>query len=182
MHAKMYSRLYSIGSDSGRVSFWGDAYTVRKWTRNLRKKNRKCVPTKRIEKRMPECRISKEPFRFREIKCSQTMHASMCSRHVLFGTTESRFFFFLRTLYTSLPWFCVQLDFYAYHTQKFALTRPLLRCFLQSQWSMAPVTLELKKRAKQTKSIYIARTADTWKLNSFHVTAVRGICLFSSLL
>ena len=94
MHAKMYSRLYSIGSDSGRVSFWGDAYTVRKWTRNLRKKNRKCVPTKRIEKRMPECRISKEPFRFREIKCSQTMHASMCSRHVLFGTTESRFFFF----------------------------------------------------------------------------------------
>ena len=35
--------------------------------------------------------------------------------------------------------------------------------------------LELKKRAKQTKSVYV-------KLNSFHVTAVRAICLFSSLL
>ena len=30
-----------------RASFWGDAYTVRKWTRNLRTKIRKCVPTKR---------------------------------------------------------------------------------------------------------------------------------------
>ena len=29
--------------------------------------------------------------------------------------TESRF---LRTLYVSIPWFCVQLDFYAYYTQK----------------------------------------------------------------
>ena len=42
---------------------------------------------------------------------------------------------------------------------------------------VAAVTLELKKRAKQTKRVYIARTADTWKLNSFHVTAVRA-CLF----
>ena len=41
----------------------------------------------------------------------------------------------------------------------------------------AAVTLELKKRAKQTKSVYIARTADTWKLFSFHVTAVWA-CLF----
>ena len=32
--------------------------------------------------------------------------------------TESRFF--LRTLYASLPWFCVQLDFYVYYTEKFA--------------------------------------------------------------
>ena len=46
----------------------------------------------------------------------------------------------------------------------------------------AAVTLELKKRAKQTKSVYIARTAVTWKLFSFHVPAVRAICLFSSLL
>ena len=35
------------GHPSGRASFWGDAYTVRKWTRNLRTKLRKCVPTKR---------------------------------------------------------------------------------------------------------------------------------------
>ena len=39
-------RLLTI--DSGRASFWGDAYTVRKWTRNLRMyKIRKCVPTRR---------------------------------------------------------------------------------------------------------------------------------------
>ena len=31
---------------SVRASFWGDAYTVRKWTRNLRTKIRKCVPIK----------------------------------------------------------------------------------------------------------------------------------------
>ena len=40
----------------------------------------------------------------------------------------------------------------------------------------AAVTLELKKpRAKQTKSVYIARTAVTWKLFSFHVSAVRAM-------
>ena len=39
----------------------------------------------------------------------------------------------------------------------------------------AAVTLELKKRAKETKSVYIDRTADTRKLNSFHVTAVRAM-------
>ena len=32
---------------------------------------------------------------------------------------------FLRTAYALLPWFCVQLDFYAYYTQKFALMQPL---------------------------------------------------------
>ena len=32
---------------------------------------------------------------------------------------------FLRSLYASLPWFCVQLYFYAYYTQKFASMRPL---------------------------------------------------------
>ena len=36
--------------------------------------------------------------------------------------TESRF---LRTLYASLPCFCVQPDSYAEYTQKFTLTRPL---------------------------------------------------------
>ena len=36
--------------------------------------------------------------------------------------TEARF---LCTPYASLPWFCVQLDFYAYYTQKLPLTRPL---------------------------------------------------------
>ena len=32
---------------------------------------------------------------------------------------------FLHTLYASLPWFCVPLDFYVYYMQKFVLTRPL---------------------------------------------------------
>ena len=34
---------------------------------------------------------------------------------------------FLRMLYASFPWFCLQLDFYAYHMQKFPLTRPLMK-------------------------------------------------------
>ena len=41
--------------------------------------------------------------------------------------------------------------------------------------TMAAVTLELKKRAKQTKSVYTARTADTGKRTGFHVTAVRAM-------
>ena len=32
---------------SGRASFWGGAYNVHKWTRNLRTKIQKCAPTKR---------------------------------------------------------------------------------------------------------------------------------------
>ena len=35
----------------GRANFRGDAYTVRRWTRNLRTKIRECVSTERIEKR-----------------------------------------------------------------------------------------------------------------------------------
>ena len=31
---------------NGRASFWGDVYTVRRWTRNLRTQILKCVPTK----------------------------------------------------------------------------------------------------------------------------------------
>ena len=61
--------------------------------------------------------------------CSQTMCAflSQYSRAFRDGSlmrveTESRF---LRTPYALLPWFCVQLHFYAYYAQKFALTRPL---------------------------------------------------------
>ena len=47
--------------------------------------------------------------------------------------TEPRF---LRTLYASLPWFCVQLDFYAYCTQKFALRRPLQAAREIWNWSL----------------------------------------------
>ena len=47
--------------------------------------------------------------------------------------TDSRF---LRTLYASLPWFCIQLDFYAYYTQKSALTWPLL--MWSQRWNVSP--------------------------------------------
>ena len=45
----LYRGMYWAKADpsSGPASFWGGAYMVRKWTRNLRTKIRKCVPTKR---------------------------------------------------------------------------------------------------------------------------------------
>ena len=55
-----------------------------------------------------------------------------------------------------------------WHLSHFVMTSITLR---------AAVTLELKKRDKQTKRVYIARTAVTRKLFGFHVTAVRA-CLF----
>ena len=94
---------------SGRASFWGDAYTVRTWTRNLRTKFRKCVPTK-MENWMARFKSTFTTItRFSEILkcCSQTMRAfrdrlPMCSLRRV--ETE---FCFLRTLYASFPWFCV---------------------------------------------------------------------------
>ena len=65
-----------------------------------------------------EC-CSQTRFPFTILACLPWSFASCSLRPV---ETEFRF---LRTLYAWLPWFCVQLDFYAYHTQKFALTRPL---------------------------------------------------------
>ena len=64
---------------SCRASFWGDAYTVRKWTKHLRTKIRKFVSTKRnwntndgyFQENLRTGFIK----RFSEIKCSQTMHA-----------------------------------------------------------------------------------------------------------
>ena len=55
-------------------------------------------------------------------------------RHILFETCWDRVSF-LSTLYALLPRFCVQLDFYVYHTQKFALTRPLsiVHCTMKMQ-------------------------------------------------
>ena len=52
----------------------------------------------------------------------------------------------------------------------------LARRFIASPFlaTKAAVTLELKKQAKQTESVYTKRE---WKLFSFHVTAVRA-CLF----
>ena len=69
---------------SGRTRFWGRAYTARKWRRNVRSKIRKWVPTKRK----------------RETNDTFQKHLSTKSRS-------------LRALYASLPWFCVQLGFYA---------------------------------------------------------------------
>ena len=104
---------------SGRANFWGDAYTVRKWTRNLRTKNRKCVPTKRNETndafqkdlyyRVHQTIQRKKMFandaRF-PLQYSRSFRNRL--HRVYFKTVESRFF---RKRYASLPWFCVQLDF-----------------------------------------------------------------------
>ena len=52
-----------------------------------------------------------------ERKCSsRTMQAFPSNTSMSFFETESRF---LRALYASLPWFCVQLEFYAYYTHEF---------------------------------------------------------------
>ena len=66
---------------------------------------------------------------FSEIKCSsQTMHAFLLQySHAFRDRLTSRLrrvkteAHFLLTLNASLPWFFVQLDFYAYCTQKFAI-------------------------------------------------------------
>ena len=60
---------------SGCSSFWGDAYTVRKWMRNLCTKIRKCVPTKQMT-HFKSTFTTKFIKRLSEIKwSSQTMHA-----------------------------------------------------------------------------------------------------------
>ena len=69
---------------SGRANFWGDAYTVRKWTRNLRTKNRKCVPTKRNE---TNDAFQKDLYyrvhqTIQRKKCSQTMRAFLYNTRV----------------------------------------------------------------------------------------------------
>ena len=63
--------------------------------------------------------------------CSEIVCVMFCLRRI---ETESGF---LRMLCASLPWFCVQLDFYAYYTQKFALTRPLLQSTRYRCWPLA---------------------------------------------
>ena len=95
--------------NSGRASFWGYVYTVCKWTRNLRTKIRKCDE---VVARFP-IQNTRVPFPWSFASC------------VVWEVFETEFRF-LRTPYDSFPWFCVQLYFYAYHTQKFALTRATL--------------------------------------------------------
>ena len=68
--------------------------------------------------------------RFSEIKCSSKTMRAFLSQYSLVPSVnipETRFL--RRGLYASLPWFCVQQDFYAYHTQTFALTRPLIQTY-----------------------------------------------------
>ena len=109
---------------SGRASFWGDACIVRKWTRNLRTKIRKCVPTKwRNESRISKAPLplSKDSAKYWNVvrkRCALSFHNTRVPSVIVClmcrlgrGETESRF---LRALCASLPWFCVQLDLYAY--------------------------------------------------------------------
>ena len=119
--------LLSYGSDhtsSGRVcGFWGDAYTVRKWTRNLGTKIRKSYRRnretngafqkhlyhhQRIQRNTEMLFANDLRFPITILACLPWLFASCVVWDV---ETGSRF---LRTLCASLPWFCVQLDFYAY--------------------------------------------------------------------
>ena len=107
---------------SGRASFWGDAYTPYASGReNCVQKFGNAYQRKQIEKRMPHFKstfTTKFIKRFSEIKCSsQTMraflsHTRACSVIVCvifcLRRVKCRF---LRTLYASRPWFCVQLHF-----------------------------------------------------------------------
>ena len=112
------------------TSFWEDSYTVPKWTRNLQ------MHTNEIEKQMAHFNCTSPIIKwFSEIlKCFlQMMRASFtiltCLPWSFASCVVETEFRFLRTLYASLPWFCVQLDFYAYYTQKFLLTWPLVLIF-----------------------------------------------------
>ena len=165
---------------SGRASFWGDAYIVRKWTGNLRTRIRKCVPTKRS-------RETNASFQFSKICSSQTMRAYLsytgvcsvivcvmfCLRRV---ETEDRFF--LRTLYASLPWICVQRDFYAYCTQKFALTRPLLDVTCLALYGNTSVCWSIcaNKRTWNT-CLYLCKFIYRWSTN--HVPIAFKLWLFT---
>ena len=124
--ASAYVSTFMFCSDfvmfSARASFWGDAYTVRKWTINLRTKIRKCVPTKRNRETNAAFRSTFSTKFIKTIQRNKMVFANDARfpftysrmfrdrlRHVLFET-ESRL---LRRLYASLPWFCVQLEFCA---------------------------------------------------------------------
>ena len=56
--------------------------------------------------------------------------------------TKSRF---CRTLYASLPWFCVQLDFYAYNTQKFAGITNCDKCYYKVRQVLQTATSVITK-------------------------------------
>ena len=71
---------------------------------------------------------------------------------------------FLRTLYASLPWFCVELDFYAYFSQTFALRRALTRS------KMMRVTLVWSQTLLRLRGI---RSHQLWKCSEFHVQTLR---------
>ena len=159
----MYCRriIHSELIHSGRTSFWGDAYTIRKWTGNLSAKIRKCVPTKgnremnatfqkhlqhyskfikwfsKIKILMFFANDARFPFTYSHIFCDRL-------RHVLFETCWDRVCFFLAYAVRIASWFCIQLDFYAYYMQKFVLTWPLihqtlrikLRFFMSFSWEL----------------------------------------------
>ena len=67
-----------MGFFSGRASFWGDAYTARKWTTNLRTKIQKCVPTKR--NRETNDAFQKVPFHWVSLFAYAVRIASMIFR------------------------------------------------------------------------------------------------------
>ena len=122
---------------SGRARFWRDAFTIHKWTRNLHIKIWK-LPAKR-NRETSDTFLKYFTIGFIKwfTQWNEMFFANTClpwSFTSCFVWDVLRPSHFLRTLYASLPWFCVQLDFYAYSMQKFALTWWLLIVSLWASW------------------------------------------------
>ena len=110
------------------IAVWGDVYTIHKWMRNLLKKIQKYVPTKR--NRETNCALQKH--RYHQVHQMIQRNTYLSAFHDLtpycmctcsLRPVESKCHF-LHMLYASLPWFCIQVDFYAWYAQKFALLQP----------------------------------------------------------
>ena len=93
------------------------------------RKFRNAYERKEIETRMTPSNDSPKSWNAVRKRCALSFHNTRVASVIVClmsslrrVETEARFFF----AYTSLPWFCMRLDLYAYYTQKFALTRPLL--------------------------------------------------------
>ena len=94
-----YPPWYFPCRTSGRVSFWGDAYTTRKWTRNLRyTKIPECVPTKFQKTPLPPSNDSAKYWNVVCKGCALSFHAVLVCLPWLFALMCS-----LRCVETGVP-------------------------------------------------------------------------------
>ena len=132
---------------SGRASFWGDAYTIRKWTRNLRKKFQICIPTER--NRETNAAFWKHFSDLAKYKCSsQTMctYSSMFHDHcVMFclGTCWDRVRLFAAAHITSMILHTARFLCILLYTQKFVLMRLLCAhyCLINARYDTAATNM-----------------------------------------